>query len=130
MATQEDVLAIVAALPGTTWQPDGTRYLIADKAYAWVWLERVDPKRRRVPNPDVLVVWVGSEHEKHALIALDPHVFFTDPHYDGYPAVLVRLRSIERGLLEKLLTDAWRLRCAPPRRREPQTSRRDEGGTW
>lgn len=68
-----------------------------------------------MPNPEVLAVWVGSEDEKDALIDLDQDVFFTEPHYDGYPAILVRLPRIDLELLRKLLTDAWRLR-APKRR--------------
>lgn len=64
-----------------------------------------------MPNPQVLAVWVGSEDEKDALIDLDQDVFFTEPHYDGYPAILVRLPRIDLELLRKLLTDAWRSRA-------------------
>ena len=114
MATQDDVRRICLALPGTTEHPAAFRFLVRGKHYAWVWLERFHPKRARVPNPEVLAVWVGSEDEKEALIDLDPAVFFTEPHYDGYPAVLVRLPAIDPELLRKILTDAWRYRS--PRR--------------
>ena len=43
------------------------------------------------------------------LIAADPEKFFTEPHYNGYPAVLVRLDAIDDDELTELLTDAWRL---------------------
>jgi hypothetical protein len=40
-------------------------------------------------------------------------VYFTEPHYDGYPAILVRLAAIDPVELEELLTDAWRLQAPP-----------------
>jgi hypothetical protein len=46
--------------------------------------------------------------EKEALLAGAPERFFTTPHYDGYPSVLVRLDRIETGVLEELVEDAWR----------------------
>jgi hypothetical protein len=114
MATRADVRRIVLALPETTEDPDGGRFFVDGKQIAWPWLERIDPKRARVPNPQVIAVRVGNESEKEVLIDLDPDVFFTEPHYDGYPAILVRLPAIDSVLLGKVLTDAWRLRA--PRR--------------
>ena len=57
---------------------------------------------------------VSGEEEKAVLIAADPEKFFTEPHYNGYPAVLVRLDAIDEDELAELLTDAWR--CAAPRK--------------
>ena len=57
---------------------------------------------------------VTGEEEKRVLIASDPAKFFTEPHYNGYPAVLVRLDAIDEDELTELLTDAWR--AAAPRR--------------
>lgn len=74
-------------------------------------MERLDPKKARVPNPDVIGVRVANELEKQTLLSLDPAVFFTEPHYDGYPAMLVRFPVIEVDLLEKVLTDAWLTRA-------------------
>jgi hypothetical protein len=51
---------------------------------------------------------------KEALVADDPAVYFTTPHFNGYPAVLVRLDEIEPAELEELLADAWLAR-APKR---------------
>jgi hypothetical protein len=62
----------------------------------------------------VIGVRVADEEEKQAMLALDPDIFFTEPHYDGYPAVLVRLPAIDGALLEKVIGDAWRVRA--PRR--------------
>jgi hypothetical protein len=62
----------------------------------------------------VIAIRVADETEKQAMLSLDSNVFFTEPHYDGYPAVLVRLPAIDQALLEKVIGDAWRLRA--PRR--------------
>ncbi|HET9520895.1 MAG TPA: hypothetical protein VFO73_07620 [Candidatus Limnocylindrales bacterium] len=69
---------------------------------------------RGADAPDVVAVSIGNELEKEALIEMDPAVFFTEPHYDGYPAILVRLPPIDEDLLGVILTDAWRVRA--PRR--------------
>ncbi len=83
------------------------------KGFAWTWNERVEPKKPRVPNPAVLAVRVANNAEKEALVASDAEKFFTEPHYNGFPAVLVRLAAVEADELEELLTDAWR--CQAPR---------------
>jgi hypothetical protein len=114
VSSQADVSRVLSALPGVTRDAGSFHFRVEGKQFAWVYPERVDPKRPRVPNPDVLVVWTGNELEKEALIALDPATFFTTEHYMGYPAVLVRLPGIELERLEQLLTDAWRKR-APKR---------------
>ena len=51
---------------------------------------------------------------KDALVASDPAVFFTTPHFDGFPAVLVRLGRISRSDLKAILIEAWLAR-APKR---------------
>ena len=114
MATQDDVRRIALALPETTEDPSSFRFSVDGKAYAWAWLQRLDPKRARVPSSDVVAVRVANEFEKEGLLGLDTAVFFTEPHYDGYPAVLVRLAAIDLDLLERVLADAWRSRA--PRR--------------
>jgi hypothetical protein len=117
VADQADVRRIALALPETAEGADrfafGVRHGAKEKGFAWVWLERVEPKQPRVPNPEVLAVRVANEAEKHELIAADPAVFFTEPHYNGYPAVLVRLPAIGVAELTELLTDAWR--CQAPK---------------
>ena len=67
----------------------------------------------RLREEDVIVVMVDQE-EKEALIKAEPDVFFTTPHYDGYPAMLVRLSAIEPDELEEVLIESWR-RKAPKR---------------
>ncbi|HEX4489956.1 MAG TPA: MmcQ/YjbR family DNA-binding protein [Acidimicrobiia bacterium] len=112
MARPSDVRRIARSLPETVEGEDGFGFSVRtgtkDKGFAWVWRERVDPGRARVPQPKVLVVRVANGAEKEALIASDPEKFFTEPHYNGYPAVLVRLAAIGVKELRELLTDAWR----------------------
>jgi hypothetical protein len=112
VATVRDVRRIGLSLPGAVEKDD--QFRVGGKLFAWPWMERVDPKRSRVANRDVLVVRVANELEKQALLDLDPEIFFTEPHYDGYAAVLVRLAAIDVELLERVVTDAWRTK-APKR---------------
>ncbi len=117
MADQEDVRRIALALPETSEGEDSFAFSVRnkskDKGFAWVWQERVHPKRARVPQPEVLAVRVANEGEKQALLAADSEKFFTEPHYNGFPAVLVRLANIPVDELKELLVDAWR--CQAPR---------------
>lgn len=110
------------ALPEATEGADRFAFSVArggkDRGFAWVWMERVKPKRARVPNPGVLAVRVANAGEKEMLLAADPDVYFTEPHYNGFPAVLVRLAAIGVDELAELLTDAWRCQAPKPLVRE------------
>ena len=66
--------------------------------------------------PDGPILGARVEHlvAKEALLADDPAVYFTTPHFDGYPAVLVRLNQIGLEDLEELVVEAWLAR-APKR---------------
>jgi hypothetical protein len=115
MATQDDVRRVALGLSDVT--QEGLSFRVNGHLVAWPWMQRIDPKKARVANPDVLVVRVASELDKQALIDLDPAVFFTEPHYDGYAAILVRLPLIKKPLLAKLLSDSWALAKAKRKRR-------------
>jgi hypothetical protein len=65
-------------------------------------------------NPDALVMRVIDLADREALLKGRPDVYFSTPHYDGYPYVLVRLDVVDPVELSELLEDAWRLR-APKR---------------
>ena len=112
MATQADVRRIALALRGTEEAESdfafGLRVKGKLKGFAWVWKERVDPKKPRVPNPAVLAVRVATLAEREVLIAAEPEKFFTEPHYAGFPAVLVRLAAVSVSDLRTLLEAAWR----------------------
>ena len=120
MATWDDVRRIALALPETTER--GTydalpAWRVKDKSFAW---ER--PLRPAdlaalgdaAPDGPILGVRVADLGVKEALLADDPAVYFTTPHFNGYPAVLVRLDRIGVPELEELLVEAW-LDRAPKR---------------
>lgn len=117
MATLADVRRIALSLPQASESSDHFGFGVPSKGklkgFAWTWNERIEPKKPRVPNPEVLVVRVASLAEKEELLAADPEKFFTEPHYNGFPAVLVRLAAIDADELSELITDAWR--CQAPR---------------
>jgi hypothetical protein len=116
MATQQDVRRIALALPEVVEEPGRFAFSVRNKGklkgIVWVWLERIAPKKARVPQPRVIAVRVANLVEKDFLLAADPEKFFTEPHYDGYPAVLVRLAAVTARELEPLIRQAWR-RQAP-----------------
>jgi hypothetical protein len=117
MVDQEDVRRIALSLPGTSEAEGRFAFSVENagkqKGFAWVWMERKEPGKARVPQPAVLAVRVKDQAEKAALLAGDPERFFTEPHYNGFPAVLVRLPKLTRAQLQRLLEDAWR--CQAPR---------------
>lgn len=117
MATQDEVRRIALSLPETRESPDHFAFSVSvkgkEKGYAWVWMERVEPKKARVPNPDVLAIRVANLEEKEALLATGEAHFFTEPHYNGFPAILVRLPLIDVDELRELLIDGWR--CQAPK---------------
>lgn len=117
MATQADVRRIALALPGVEEAAGRFAFSVPNKGklkgFVWVWMERVHPKKARVPQPKVIAVRVASLIDKDFLLRLDPDKFFTEPHYDGYPAVLVRLAALRVPELRSIITEAWQ--CMAPR---------------
>jgi hypothetical protein len=117
MADQNDVRRIALGLPDTTEASGHFGFSVANKGkhkqFVWTWHERVQPNKPRVPRPDVLAVRVSDLLDKDALIASDQRKFFTEPHYNGFPAVLVRLELIDVPQLGELVLDAWR--CQAPK---------------
>ncbi len=117
MATQADVRRIALALPGVVEGVDGFAFSVEHKGkwrgFVWDWKERLHPKKARVPNPKVLAVRVASLGQKETILASDRVKFFTEPHYNGYPAVLVRLPEVTVAELRILVEEAWRC-MAPP----------------
>src|SRR5918992_2473368 len=120
MATWKDVSRLALALPeaeeGTTW--GGARaWTVRKKLFVW---ER--PLRRsdlaalgdRAPDGPILGARVEHLIAKEALLADDPGVFFTTPHFDGYPIVLVRLDQIGPDDLREVIVEGWLVR-APKR---------------
>lgn len=120
MATLDDVRAIARGFPGVTERVDGTRGEVSWRTASgvFVWqrgpsgrdLQQLDALGRVWPDGDVVGARTDGEQGKLALIETYPGAFFTIPHFDGYPAVLVRLDGIDRDLLREVVTDAWLLK--------------------
>ena len=117
MATQADVRRIALSFPGTEEAPGSFAFWVNNKGkprrFLWVWLERIDPKKPRVPNPGVIAVRVANLAQKDVMLSADPLKFFTEPHYNGFPAVLVRLKAVTAADLRVVIGEAWR--CQAPK---------------
>jgi len=119
MATWDDVASIVGELQLTD-ERSPHEWRVGNKLIAW---ERPLRKSDREalaalgiepPKGDILGVRVADEGVKFALIADEPDVYFTTSHFDGYPAVLVKLAEIDELGLRELIVEAW-LTQAPKR---------------
>jgi hypothetical protein len=123
MATQADVRRIALALPGAQEGTDRFAFFVMEKGkakgFAWVWHERLEPKKARVPNKGVLAVRVANNAQKDLIISSDPRKFFTEPHYNGFPAILVRLKEVTLADLRVLLEEAWRCQAPKALRERP-----------
>lgn len=112
MADRDDLRRVALALPDAVEEPGDPLYTVGGKQFVWTWRERVHPKKTKVPRPDVLVLRVPDLADKEALVAGDPETFFTEPHYDGYPMVLVRLPLADPHVLAEMVADSYRLTAA------------------
>jgi hypothetical protein len=121
VATWRDVRRLALALPaaeeGTTSGGRNRAWTVRGKLFVWERpLRKSDLAALGDAAPDGPILGAKVEHliAKEALLADDPRVFFTTPHFDGYAAVLIRLPEIELDLLQEVITEAW-LACAPKR---------------
>lgn len=118
MATLEDAARLAMELPEVTegalrgnraWNVNG-------KGFAWERpFSKADLKRfgdATPPDGPILAVKVADLSEKEAVLAADLAGFFTIPHFDGYPAVLIQLDKVEESALREAIVDGW-LACAP-----------------
>jgi hypothetical protein len=116
MATWADVARVLRPLPGIETPGGGREWRVKGKLLAW---ER--PLRRSdlealgdaAPRGAILAVHVPLE-VKEMLLESEPAVYFTTPHFNGYPAILLRLGKIRVPALRGLLETSWRER-APKR---------------
>jgi len=119
VADWNDVRQLALALPETSERESrgNAQWRVKDKLFVW---ER--PLRQpdlqalgdKAPSGPVLGAMVADLGEKEALLAAEPGVFFTTPHFTGYAAVLVRLERISGEQLREVVTEAWLAR-APAR---------------
>jgi hypothetical protein len=119
VATWGDVRRIALALPETSEgiSRDMRQWRVKDKGFVWERpLRRADLEALGDAAPEGPILGARVEHlvAKEALLADDPSVSFTTPHFDGYPAVLVRLERIGLEDLRELIVEAWLAR-APKR---------------
>jgi hypothetical protein len=119
VASWDDVRRIALALPETSERLSrGLRqWKVKDKLFVWERpLRRADLEALGEDAPDGPILGARVEHlgAKEALLADDPGVYFTTPHFDGYPAILVRLDRIGPEDLHELIVEAWLIRA--PRR--------------
>lgn len=115
MANWSDVRRIALALPGVTEEPSygGTRsWKVNNKGVVW---------ERPLRKADL--EWLGERAPKGPVLGVRVPVFFTTPHFDGYPAVLVRLDKISLKQLKDVILEAWLCR-APKRAVEAYLKRR------
>lgn len=102
MPTWDDVVAIGRRFPGVeegSWY--GTPGLkVGGKGFC-----------RLRTDPDALVMRVSDMGEREALLQGQPDAFFSTPHYDGAPYVLIRLEAVDPDELAELVEEAWRIRA-------------------
>jgi len=124
MLDEHDVRRIAMALPDVTENDGDCYFRVNGDVFAWPWRERVHPGKPKVERRDVFVVPVDDLDEKAALIEGEPEYVFTEPHYDGYPAVLVRLSAIDEQRLAELLADAREIVIEKAKRKRRRRSSR------
>jgi hypothetical protein len=112
MATWDDVRRLALALPETSEDESRDLRSWRVRKKTFVWERPLRPSDLRAlgdaaPKGPILGARVEHLVAKEALLADNSSVFFTTPHFDGYPAVLVRLDEITVEDLEEVVVEAW-----------------------
>lgn len=122
-ATVGDVHEVALRLPGVRVVPGSAGrpiYQVGGRSFVFFRNPRpdaVDPGTGHRYD-DVIVIWVPSEADKQSLVQDPSSPFFTTPHFDGHPSVLVResrLAEVSREELSEIVEEAWLARASPAR---------------
>ena len=123
-ATVDDIHATALAMPHVTVTRTGTLpiYQVGSKSFVFFRTPRPDAFDPETGEryDDVIVFWVGSEGDKLALVQDETSPFFTTPHFDGHPSVLLRgsrVNEVDRDEIVELVQDAWLAQASPRRAR-------------
>jgi hypothetical protein len=118
MASWRDVRRLSLALPGTNEETSSSgkrAWIVNNKFFAWERpLRRSDLAALRdgAPTGPILGVRTADLEMKEILLASNPKAYFTTPHFEGYPAVLVRLDKVALKELKDLILEAWLARAS------------------
>ena len=105
MVDWDTVRALARGFPEVEESTQGrTAFSVRGKGFAWEARER---------DGGGLAVRVDRD-EKQLFLDANPDVYFTSPHYNGFPAVQIRLEQIDEDELRERLEDAWLIQ-APKR---------------
>ncbi len=126
MATWEDVRRIALGLPESSERVSRElcQWRVKDKLFVWerpLRMKEIEALGDEAPDGPILGARVEHLGAKQALLAEDTHVFFTTPHFDGHPSILVRLERIAVPDLDEVIVEAWLAR-APKRLAEAYVS--------
>ena len=115
-ATVDDVHEIARGMPGTTVTAEGRVYQVSGRSFVFFRTPRPDAVDADTGEryDDVIVFWVASEEEKQALVLDESTPFFTTPHFNGHPSVLLRgsrIGELDRDELAETVYDAWLARA-------------------
>jgi hypothetical protein len=116
VAAWADVERIATALPGASERLSRGRrqWRVGDRLFVWERPLRpgeIEAVGEEIADGPILGARVEHLGAKDALLADDPHVYFTTPHFDGSPAVLVRIDRITESDLEEVIVEAWLARA-------------------
>jgi hypothetical protein len=115
-ATWEDVSRIALALPetGERISRELRQWRVKDKLFVWerpLRPKEIESLGASAPDGPILGARVEHVGAKEALLAADPRVFFTTPHFDGHASILVRLDRIAVDELGEVIVEAWLCRA-------------------
>jgi hypothetical protein len=105
MVTEEDIRRVALSLPGSVEKPYNRLPSFRVRGALFLRIHEL---------PDAFLIRCAGLEDRDELLKAEPGTFFITSHYDGYPAVLVRLSRVDLDEMTELVTESWRV-CAPKR---------------